>query len=93
MTSTLRPHPSVVDPIEEAIARAALARPVSPSAPAQRVTAQLDLAPGRAVVVNVPADLTDAEIVEFIGSFTGSLRTQLRQARPATPSRLLLPGR
>jgi hypothetical protein len=63
---------------------AAAAQPVE-----QRLNAQVRLATGRLVLVNVPADMTDAEILHFAGWMTTDMAAQLRDRRPA--GRILVP--
>jgi hypothetical protein len=82
------------DPIAEAIARsrvegrAAAARPPEP-----RTTGDIALASGRHVGINIPVDLSDAELLELVAILTTQVRANIHAARARDPrSRILVPG-
>lgn len=74
------------DPVAQAIDN--VAQPIQ-----QRLNAEIPLSTGRVTAVNVPMDLTPAELVELIGHMTTGLVQQLKlRNQAANPlSRLVLP--
>lgn len=77
------------DPVAAAVQAASQAVPAE-----KRLAGTIQLASGRKVIVNIPRDITDAELMDLVGEITTSLRRKVRQAVQAPPPpRILVPGR
>lgn len=73
------------DPVARAIAAAG--QPKGASQP--RVGANVQLSTGRLVQINLPADLTEVELLDLVMEVSGNLRRQIAAQRPA--SRIVVP--
>jgi uncharacterized membrane protein len=82
------------DPIVEAIARSRVdQRAAAARLPEPRVTGDVALASGRHIGINIPADLSDAELLEFVATLTTQIRANIHAGRARDPrSRILVPG-
>lgn len=76
-----------MDPLDKAIAAAGEEPPVR----LQMLGTRGLLSPGRPVVVEYPADMTDAELVQFGSWMLGAVQRALAERRSPV-SRLVLPG-
>jgi len=76
------------DPVAAAVAAVDQAVPVE-----KRFAGPITLSTGRKAALNIPADITDAELVDLVAAITNGVRRQVRQVQAGPIARLVVPRR